>query len=108
MSYVFNEQAPEEASEYSLSADGWSHQLGPHFVLGESAKKRTNGHAMNGHATNGQAQMKASNELPEDSPHAKRLKKTGVTTFADLEAYEDLADIKGIGDSYTLDIAQAL
>ncbi|PSQ70527.1 MAG: hypothetical protein BRD38_05440, partial [Bacteroidetes bacterium QH_9_67_14] len=55
--------------------------------------------------TDGAAQADA---IPEDFPHASRLESAGVTTFTELEAYDDLGEIDGIGDSYAEDIRAAL
>jgi small subunit ribosomal protein S1 len=55
--------------------------------------------------TDGAAQADA---IPEDFPHASRLESAGVTTFTELEAYDDLSEIDGIGDSYAEDIRAAL
>jgi len=46
--------------------------------------------------------------IPEDFPQASRLESAGVTTFSELESYDDLTEIDGIGDSYAEDIRAGL
>jgi len=46
--------------------------------------------------------------LPEDFPHASRLKQAGVTSLAHLREVESLEQLTGIGPSYAEDIQKAL
>jgi pyruvate dehydrogenase E1 component alpha subunit len=46
--------------------------------------------------------------LPEDFPHASRLKEAGVTSLARLREIESLEDLRGIGPAYAQDIQDAL
>jgi pyruvate dehydrogenase E1 component alpha subunit len=46
--------------------------------------------------------------LPEDFPHASRLKEAGVTTLAGLREIESLEDLSGIGPAYAEEIQKAL
>lgn len=48
------------------------------------------------------------NALPEDFPGASALKAAGITTFAGLEAVEDLTSIKGVGKKTVEAITEAL
>ena len=46
--------------------------------------------------------------LPEDFPHASRLKRAGVTSLAGLREVESLEELTGIGPSYAEEIREAL
>ena len=46
--------------------------------------------------------------LPDDFPHASRLKQAGVTSLAHLREVESLEELTGIGPAYASDIQKAL